>query len=108
MENGSAKIFVNPQQAEEISIALKQAIEMIEDKQVKFNVDEIKHIKTMTVKENNFHIKNAGTIIIQVYNKEKIEICVSLLKGADPVLWLDIISTKKVVSVLDKTINSMR
>lgn len=104
IDNGKSKIWVDFQQAQEIISALKMAIETIVDKQIKFKLEEIKHIKTLTVKDINFHIKNDGIIIIEVYNKEKIGICISLTTGADPELWLDVSSTGLVATALENAI----
>lgn len=101
IENGKSKVWINSQQAQEIILAFRNAIEAIVDKQIKFESEEVKHINTLTVKDIKFEIKNDGIVIIEVYNKERIGICISLTKGADPELWLDVSNAELIVKYLE-------
>lgn len=103
IENGRSKIWVDFQQSQKIVLALKDAIEIISNKQSSAGSEEIKHIETFTVKGTNLNVNNDGIIIIEVYSNEKIGICVSLTKGADPELWLDVSSTKQVIDFFEIT-----
>ncbi|MFX0549454.1 hypothetical protein ACOAKC_08955 [Hathewaya histolytica] len=61
-ENGEAKIYINYKQAQEMILSLKNAIDTMINKEIKFKSQELKNINTLP-------IKNDGIIEVNVVTK---------------------------------------
>ncbi|CAM2876808.1 hypothetical protein HAHI6034_01110 [Hathewaya histolytica] len=61
-ENGEAKIYINYKQAQEMILSLKNVIDTMINKEIKFKSQELKNINTLP-------IKNDGIIGVNVVTK---------------------------------------
>ncbi|MCD3351333.1 hypothetical protein G8V03_10090 [Clostridium botulinum D/C] len=101
IENGAAQIYFNRQQIKYILYALKKAVYLIENDNSSFKKDQLEVITNI----NGIDEKNGvGFILIKLFNREQIGICISLERGVDPVLWLNVNQGIKLINEMKKYI----
>lgn len=104
LENGTAEIYLDFDEVKCLISAFKIAIKSLRDVSLNSHENSRINIMTLNIVDIDLNKSNDGIILVNTFNYESIGICISLTKGADPELWMDIHKAENIIVALEKTI----
>ena len=105
-ENGTAEILLDSDEANCLISALKIASKIIKCCNINFQESGRINIVTLSIIDVNFNKNNDGIMLVNTFNNESIGVCISLTKGADPELWMDINNTESIITALEDVVKN--
>jgi hypothetical protein len=105
-ENGTAEILLDSDEVNCLISALKIASKIIKCYNINFQESSRINIITLSIIDVNFNKNNDGIILVNTFNNESIGICISLTKGADPELWMDINNAESIITALEDAVKN--
>lgn len=104
IENGIAEILLDNDEVNCLISAFRIAIKLIWCSSIKSQENGRLNIITLSIVDRNFDKNNSGVVLVNTFNYENIGICISLTKGADPELWMDINNAENIVAALGNAV----
>lgn len=104
--NGSAEAWLDSKETNQIISAFYSAIKVLKHGTKNMPKNERLNIITLFVKAPDWDKDNDVTIGVNTFNKERIGLGISLRKGADPELWMDINKTEGIIDALEDAVRN--
>ncbi len=105
-ENGSAEVWLDSEEVNQIISAFYSAIKVIKHGAKNMPKNERLNIITLFIKAPEWDKDNDVTIGVNTFNKERIGLGISLRKGADPELWMDINNAECIIDALEDAVRN--